>query len=147
MYEYKSKVYVLTNENGYIIRCEGGYTMGNIDDISKWVYIDEDTGDRYNHCQGMYFPETIRTDGGAYRYKLVDGKPVECTAEEIAQQEMARKPKITAPHNIIAGEYVTVNGTLYKATDNIPSGEVIVNGQNVIETTIEEQLAELAKGE
>lgn len=52
----------------------------------------------------------------------------------------------TATHNITAGEYVTINGTLYKATESIPNGERIIVGQNAIETTIEEQLNEL-KGE
>lgn len=51
------------------------------------------------------------------------------------------------PRNITAGEYITLNGVLYKVTVNIPSGEPIITGQNAIETTIEEQLAELAKGE
>ena len=30
--------------------------------------------------------------GGAYRYKLVDGAPTECSPEEIAAQEDALKP-------------------------------------------------------
>lgn len=147
MYEDKSKVYVLTNENGYIVRCEGGYTTGNIDDISKWVCIDEGTGDRYNHCQGMYFPNGLMTDGGAYRYKLIDGKPVECTAEDIKAQEEANKPKTTAPRNVVKGEYVTINGVLYKAIANIPNGELIIVGQNAVVTTVEEQLYEMTKGE
>lgn len=52
----------------------------------------------------------------------------------------------TAPHNIVAGEYVTINGVLYKATENIPNGEPVIVGQNAVATTIEEQLYEL-KGE
>lgn len=52
-----------------------------------------------------------------------------------------------APRNLVGGEYVTVNGTLYKATVNIPVGEKIITGHNATETTIEEQFAELAKGE
>ena len=52
-----------------------------------------------------------------------------------------------APRNITEGEYITVDGVLYKALFNIPNGEPIITGQNVVETTIEEQLAELAKGE
>lgn len=55
--------------------------------------------------------------------------------------------KITAPRNVTVGEYITVNGTLYKATANIPNGEPIITGQNAVETTIEEQLYELTKGE
>ena len=88
----KSKVYVLHDSNGYITRIDGGYTIGNITDPEKWVLIDEGNGDKYNLCQGNYFPQPIRTMGGAYRYKLVDGQPVECTAEEIATQEEALKP-------------------------------------------------------
>ena len=93
MESIKSKVYVLLNEDNRIIRCEGGYTMQNIQNIDDWVFIDEGTGDKYNHAQGNYFDKPIMTMGGAYRYKLVDGKPVECTAEEIkAQEEANRKP-------------------------------------------------------
>ena len=88
----KSKVYVLPGSSGYITRIDGGYTIGNITDPENWVLIDEGNGDRYNLCQGNYFPQPIITDGGAYRYKLVDGQPVECTAEEIAAQEEALKP-------------------------------------------------------
>ena len=88
----KSKVYALTDSSGYITRIDGGYTIGNITDLETWVLIDEGNGDKYNLCQGNYFPQPIRTMGGAYRYKLVDGKPMECTAEEIAQQEEALRP-------------------------------------------------------
>ena len=88
----KSKVYVLPDTNSYITRIDGGYTICNITDFTGWVLIDEGYGDKYHHAQGNYFPHPIITDGGAYRYKLVDGKPVECTAEEIAQQEEAMKP-------------------------------------------------------
>ena len=47
-FEAKSKVYIQTDTEGRILRCEGGYTMNNIDDVSKWTYIDEGTVDRYN---------------------------------------------------------------------------------------------------
>ena len=88
----KSKVYVLPDSSGYITRIDGGYTESNITDPGNWVLIDEGNGDKYNLCQGNYFPQPIITDGGAYRYKLVDGVPTECTAEEIAAQEEALKP-------------------------------------------------------
>lgn len=92
MNDYKSKVYVMVDAEHRIIGCEGGYTIGNISDPKKWILIDEGYGDRYNLCQGNYFPMRIRTNRGAYRYKLVDGKPVECTPEEIAEQEKANRP-------------------------------------------------------
>ena len=52
----------------------------------------------------------------------------------------------TASRNIFAGEYVTVDGVFYLATENIPNGERIIVGQNAVETTVEAQLLEL-KGE
>lgn len=89
-----SKVYVLPNEAGYITRIDGGYTISNITAPESWTLIDEGTGDRYNLCQSNYFDKPLVTDEGAYNYKLADGKPVECTAEEIAAQ-IAALPKPT----------------------------------------------------
>lgn len=51
-----------------------------------------------------------------------------------------------APGNILAGEYVTVDGVLYLAMENIPNGEPVIVGQNAIVTTVEEQLYAM-KGE
>lgn len=52
-----------------------------------------------------------------------------------------------APRNVTEGEYITVNGVLYKATENIPNGANIITGQNAVVTTVEEQLYEMTKGE
>ena len=79
-------VYVKTNESGYITAVSSSAFLS---ELSGWTEIDRGTGDRYHHAQGNYFPQPIMTDGGAYRYKLVDGLPVECTPEEIAEQEAA----------------------------------------------------------
>lgn len=86
MEENTSKVYVLPDERGRILRCEGGYTISNIEDISQWVLIDEGTGDRYNLCQSNYFPKPLYEQHGVPVYKLDElDKPVERTAEEIAE--------------------------------------------------------------
>lgn len=82
-------VYVKINDSGFIVKAD---SSAFLTDTTGWVEIDSGYGDKYHHAQGNYFPEPIFTDGGAYRYKLMDGKPVECTAEEIAQQEEANKP-------------------------------------------------------
>ena len=82
-------VYVKTNGSGYITAVNSSAFLS---DITGCIAIDEGSGDRHHHAQGNYFPLPIITDGGAYRYKLVDGQPVECTAEEIAAQEEALKP-------------------------------------------------------
>lgn len=65
---------------------------------------------------------------------------------EYTIEDDGQSNQVTAPHNITAGEYVTINGVLFKATDNIPNGEPVIVGQNAIATTVEEQLYEL-KGE
>ena len=87
----KSKVYVLLDSSGYITRIDGGYTESNITDLENWVLIDEGYGDRYNLCQGNYFPQPLITDGGANRYKLIDGMVTECSESEILEQEEAQK--------------------------------------------------------
>ena len=81
-------VYVKPDSSGYITAVNSSAFLV---DTTGWIAIDEGSGDRYHHAQGNYFPLPIITDGGAYRYKLMDGQPVECTAEEITAQE-ALKP-------------------------------------------------------
>ena len=85
----KYTVYVKSNESGYITTVNSSEFLL---DTNGWVEIDRGIGDKYHHAQGNYFPLPMITDGGVYRYKLVDGAPVECTAEEIAAQEEALKP-------------------------------------------------------
>lgn len=87
-------VYVKPNESSFITAVNSSEFLT---DTTDWVEIDRGYGDKYHHAQGNFFPESIRTDGGAYRYKLVDGVPVECTAEEIAQQEAALAPEQPEP--------------------------------------------------
>ena len=82
-------VYVKTNDSGHIAAVN---SSAFLPDTAGWVEIDSGYGDKYHHAQGNYFPLPIITMGGAYRYRVVDGKPVECTPEEIAAQEEALKP-------------------------------------------------------
>ena len=86
----KSKVYVKTDKLGRITRCEGGYTTPA--DLTGWVQIDEGAGDRYNLCQSHYFSSGLYTEDGIPRYKLVDVRAVERTAEEIAAGRAAIPP-------------------------------------------------------
>lgn len=77
----KSKVYVQTDTQDRITRCEGGFTTPA--DFTGWTQIDEGTGDRYNLCQSNYFPGGLYTTDGIPRYKLQDGAPVERTEEDL----------------------------------------------------------------
>lgn len=77
-------VYVRANEPGYITAIN---SSAFLNDLTGWTKIDQGIGDKYHHAQGNYLPGPLMTEGGAYRYKLVNGKPVECTPEEIVGQE------------------------------------------------------------
>lgn len=112
--------------------------------------IDKETG----RIMSVTFPKhapadavTVETlpEGDITDYIYRKGKFVHDPLPKPEEPEEA-VPK--SPRNITAGEYIAVNGVLYKATANIPSGGYIITGQNAIETTIEEQLFELTqKGE
>ena len=52
-------------------------------DVTGWTEIDSGYGDKYHHAQGNYFDKPLCDERGIYRYKLVDGKPVERTQEEM----------------------------------------------------------------
>ena len=82
-------VYAKPNDSGYITAVN---SCAFLPAPTGWTEIDSGYGDKYHHAQGNYFPKTIIPAVGAYRYKLVDGQPVECSAEEIAAQEEALKP-------------------------------------------------------
>ncbi len=87
MEEYKSRVYVQTDEQGRITRCDGGYTTP--EDLTGWIQIDEGTGDKYNLCQTHYFNDGLRTFDSIPRYKLAEEKPALRTDEEIEADRKA----------------------------------------------------------
>lgn len=66
--ENKSKVYILIDSQNRILRCEGGYTISNIQNLDEWVLIDEGIGDRYNLCQSHYFEDGLYTEDRICRY-------------------------------------------------------------------------------
>lgn len=74
------KVYVKTDGSGSIVSVNSDAFLPDTD---GWTQIDEGETDRHHHAQGNYFQRPITTEQGVYRYKLVDGKTVERTAEEI----------------------------------------------------------------
>lgn len=83
-------VYAKLNDNSYIAAVN---SSAFLEDVTGWVEIDRGSGNRYHYANASYFPEYIITDNGAYRYKLINGKAVECTPEEIAAQEAAMEPE------------------------------------------------------
>lgn len=77
-------VYVKPDSNGYITAVN---SSGFLADITGWVEVDSGYGDRFRHAQSNYFPKPVFTENSACRYKLAEGRPMECTPQEIAQQE------------------------------------------------------------
>ena len=68
-----------------------------IPDPSGWVEIDSGYGDKYHHAQGNYFDNPIMDERGIKRYKLVDGKPVERTQDEMDADWEARPKPVPKP--------------------------------------------------
>ena len=81
-------VYAKTDSCGYITAVN---SSAFLTDTTGWTEIDRGFGDRYHHAQGNYLPQPIITEGGAYRYKLIDGMVTECSTSEILEQEEAQK--------------------------------------------------------
>lgn len=73
-------VYVKPDESGRITAINSSAFLADTD---GWVKIDHGEGDAFHHAQGNYFPQPIIDERGVYRYKLVDGVPVERTPEEM----------------------------------------------------------------
>ena len=69
-------------------------------DTTGWVQIDSGYGDKYHHAQGNYFDKPLYDERGICRYKLVDGKPVERTQEEIDADYMPPEVKPTDAERI-----------------------------------------------
>ena len=78
-----------------------------LQDTDGWVQIDSGHGDRYHHAQGNYFRQPIMDDRGIYRYKLVNGKPVERTQEEMDADYVPPEVKPTTEQRVDALETTT----------------------------------------
>lgn len=82
----KSKVYIQTDTEGRIVRCEGGYTTPA--DLTGWTEIDEGTGDKYNLCQSNYFDGDLYTNDGIPRYEWT-GEAAMLRSEDAIEQDRA----------------------------------------------------------
>ena len=88
-FEAKSKVYIHTDAEGRIIRCEGGYTTPA--DLTSWIEIDEGTGDKYNLCQSHYFAGGLYTMDGIPRYRW-DGSAAVLRSDAELEADRAARP-------------------------------------------------------
>ena len=101
----KSKVYIQTDNDGRILRCDGGYTTPS--DLTGWIEIDEGTGDKYNLCQSHYFDGGLYTVDGIPRYRWDGSKAILRTDEELEADRAAipdPKPSKTVEDRLSALE-------------------------------------------
>ena len=104
-FEPKSKVYIQTDTEGRIVRCDGGYTTPA--DLTGWIEIDEGTGDKYNLCQSHYFDGGLYTMDGIPRYSWDGSAAVERTEKELDADREAipeSKPSKTVEDRLTALE-------------------------------------------
>ena len=78
-----------------------------ITDTGDWTEIDSGFSDHHHHAQGNYFPLPIMDERGVYRYKLVDGKPIERTQEEMDAEYTPPEQKPTTEQRVDALETTT----------------------------------------
>lgn len=78
-----------------------------VTDTGGWVEIDSGWGDKYHHAQGNYLPLPLMDERGVYRYKLVDGKVVERTAEEMDGDYTPPEQRPTTEQRVDALETTT----------------------------------------
>lgn len=85
----KSKVYIQTDDQKRILRCEGGYTTPA--NLTDWTEIDEGEGDKYNLCQSHYFDGGLYTMDSIPRYRW-DGSVAVLRTEEELEADRAARP-------------------------------------------------------
>ena len=104
-FEEKSKVYIQIDNQGRILRCDGGYTTPA--DLTGGIEIDEGTGDKYNLCQSHYFDGGLYTMDGIPRYRWDGTQAVARTEEELEADRAAileSKPSKTVEDRLTALE-------------------------------------------
>ena len=97
-------VYARINDTGRIIAIDSSAFLS---DTTGWTEIDSGYGDKYHHAQGNYFDKPLYDERGMCRYKLVDGKPVERTQEEIDADYTPTEVKPTTEQRVDALENTT----------------------------------------
>ena len=78
-----------------------------VQETAGWVEIDSGWGDKYHHAQGNYMPGPLMDERGVYRYKLVDGKPIERTQEEMDADYTPPEQRPTTEQRVDALETTT----------------------------------------
>lgn len=90
----KSHVYIKTDKQGRITRCEGEYTLPS--DLDGWTLIEEGQPcDRLNLAQSHYFDGGLYTMDGICRYVWDGEQCVLRSEDELDADRKAREPVLT----------------------------------------------------
>ena len=93
------KVYAKINENNEITQIASSIFLK---DKTKFVVIDEGTGDKYVHAQSQYLKNGLTDNQGRYNYKLIDGEIMEIEDDKKSVIEIT--PQITTEDRLNALE-------------------------------------------
>lgn len=97
------KVYIQTDSENRVTAINSSAFV----DGEGWAQIDEGYTDKYHHAQGNYFDKPLCDERGIYRYKLVDGKPVERTQEEMDADYVPPEVRLTTEQRVDTLEATT----------------------------------------
>lgn len=90
-------VYVKVDESNRVTSINSSAFLA---DVTGWTEIDSGYGDKYHHAQGNYFDKPLCDERGICRYKLVNGRPVERTQEEMDADYVPPEVKLTDTERI-----------------------------------------------
>lgn len=102
--EQPYKVLVRVDAAGRVVDINSSAFITNTD---GWTEIDSGFSDRHHHAQGNYLPGPLMDERGMYRYKLVDGKPVERTQSEMDADYTPPEQRPTTEQRVDALETTT----------------------------------------
>ena len=98
------KVLVRVDDAGRVVEINSDAFIA---DTGGWVEIDSGFSDHHHHAQGNYLPGPLMDERGIYRYKLVDGNPIERTQEEMDADYAPPEQRPTTEQRVDALETTT----------------------------------------
>ena len=121
----KSKVYIQTDTEGRITRCEGEYTLPS--NLDGWILIEEGAPcDRLNLAQSHYFDGGLYTMDGIPRYRWDGSAAVLRTEEELdADRSAIPEPE---PSGALEGRLIALEAEAERAKADREALNILLGG-------------------
>lgn len=119
-------------EDDILLNDKGGYQF-------RLIIDGEPTAENPPLFDGMSMIPLYKWDGA----QVVRRSEDELDADRAARARAAENKKWTAARLYEAGEYFTIDNTLYRVTLSIPAGGRIAPGTNCVETTLNDEITKL----